>query len=432
MNAVQRRRGLPIGLWVVLGVALVGLALYELRQVLSPLFFAFLIAYLLDPLVDRFEARKVPRGLGVAILLALVLGAIALVVVLVVPSVVREVVVFGHELPAKLDAMRAALEPTLRAWGVPVPHTMEDVRELLGLSGEAAGERPDIAGTAASALRTAGGWIVGGTSSVLAVAVSLLTVPVIAFYFLYDFDRMIGGIRELIPLRYRPFVVDVGQEVDQVLGQFIRGQLLVMLALAVLYSLAYSILGVRLAIPIGIAGGLLSFIPYVGGATALLLALLMCALSWQGWWQVGGVVIAYTIIQGLEGFVITPRVVGDKVGLPAIWVLIALMIGGEVFGFLGVLLAVPAAAVVKIFVVRALERYRKSPLYLTAAPEGPPRGVIAALLGEEGLPDPPAIEASKAAAVSAPAPTSQPAAARAAKKGAPKRQSRGKNKGKRT
>src|SRR5690606_28389177 len=94
VNAVQRRRGLPIGLWVVLGVALVGLALYELRHVLSPLFFAFLLAYLLDPLVDRFEARKVPRGLGVAILLALVLGAIALVVVLVVPSVVREVVVF--------------------------------------------------------------------------------------------------------------------------------------------------------------------------------------------------------------------------------------------------------------------------------------------------------------------------------------------------
>ncbi len=366
--------------WALAGLALAGLAVYALRETLTPILFAFGIAYLLDPLVDRFEARGIPRALGIAILLALTLGALALVGLLVVPSVVREVVAFGQELPARVERLRGVVEPWLVAHGIPVPHSIDELRQLVQ---PAAGEggNGEIASRAAGALGAIGEWILGGTGSVVGVIGTVLVVPVFAFYLLSDFDRMTAAIRELVPWRYRALVVDVATEVDQVLGQFVRGQLLVMLILAILYSVAYSIVGIRLAIPIGIVAGLLSFIPYVGGATALILALLMCALSWQGWWQVAGVGVAYGIIQILEGFVITPRIVGEKVGLAAVWVLVALMVGGELFGFVGVLLAVPSAAVAKIFVVRALAHYKESRLYREGGPEQ--AGALVAMLERE-------------------------------------------------
>ncbi len=367
---------LPRWALVLGGLALVGLGVYALRETLTPILFAFGIAYLLDPLVDRFEARGIPRAVGIVLLLALVLGGLALVGLLVVPGVVREVVAFAGELPARLERLRIAVEPWLTERGVAIPHSFEELRQLVQPAESADAGSGQIASRAATVLGAVGQWIWGGTSSVLAVISTVLIVPVFAFYLLHDFDPMIAAIRDLIPWRYRELVVDVAGEVDDVLGQFVRGQLLVMLILAVLYSVAYSIVGIRLAIPIGIVAGLLSFIPYVGGATALVLALAMCALGWQGWWQVAAVGIAYGIIQVLEGFLITPRIVGEKVGLAAVWVLVALMAGGELFGFLGVLLAVPAAAVVKIFVVRAVAYYRRSRLFLEGAPEAEPLAVI--------------------------------------------------------
>jgi len=171
----------------------------------------------------------------------------------------------------------------------------------------------------------------------------------------------------------RPMVVEIASEIDAVLGQFVRGQLLVMIAMGTLYAVAYSLAGVRLAIPIALVAGLLAFIPYVGSGSALTMALLMSVVDWTGWTKPVLVVLAYAVCQFLEGFVVVPRIVGDKVGLPAVWVLVALMIGGEVFGFLGVLLAVPVAAVVKIFVVRGLASYRASDLYRgTRASVAPP------------------------------------------------------------
>jgi len=190
----------------------------------------------------------------------------------------------------------------------------------------------------------------------------------------------------LVPPRLRPVVSEVAHEIDEVLGQFVRGQLLVMLILAVLYSVAYSLIGVRLAVPIGIVAGLLSFIPYAGGATALGLALLMCLMVGTSWPQIAGVVAAYAVIQALEGFVITPRIMEEKVGLSAVWVLLALLVFGELFGFFGVLIAVPAAAVTKIFVLRALAHYRKSQLFTGATGPGAEPAVAAAAAGSAPVP----------------------------------------------
>jgi predicted PurR-regulated permease PerM len=225
----------------------------------------------------------------------------------------------------------------------------------------------------------------GGTLSVLGSVVAALVVVVYGVYLLSAFDRITAGVRELIPWRWRGTVISYAEEIDQILSQFVRGQLTVMAILAVLYSGAYAGLGVRLAVPIGITAGLLNFIPYVGGAFALTAGVLMSLLGgWQPW-QLIGVGLAYALIQALEGFVLTPRIVGKTVGLSEIWVLVALFVGGEIFGFLGILLALPTAAVAKIFVSHGVHYYRTSALFLHVPPASIPERRLSP---QEGRTDP--------------------------------------------
>jgi predicted PurR-regulated permease PerM len=209
-------------------------------------------------------------------------------------------------------------------------------------------------------------------------------VLVLAVYLLNDFDRITAGLTELIPLRWRGVVTRYAGDIDRMLSHFLRGQLTVMAILAVLYSAAYALLGVRLAVPIGMIAGILNFIPYLGSGFALVAGLLMSLLDGWDLWQVVGVVLAYTAVQTLEGFVTTPRIVGHTVGLSEIWVLVALFVGAELFGFLGVLLAVPAAAVAKIFVAPALRYYRRTALFRDAPPVA---GTDGHLAGRVGLAD---------------------------------------------
>jgi predicted PurR-regulated permease PerM len=346
--------------WLAVFV-LSGVALYVLRGVLTPIFLALGIAYLLDPIVDRIERKRVPRGAAISLVLAMLAGVLALFLLLVLPAMIREVAHFVGDLPGELDALRRRVEPWLVEHGIPVPHDFSEALTAFSI------EPGDLASHAAAPAQAVLRFVLGGTATAIGAAASALIVPVLAFYLLYDFDRMKGGAADLVPPRVRPRVLEVAREIDDVLGQFVRGQLLVMIAMGVLYALAYSLVGVRLAVPIGLVAGLLAFIPYVGSGSALAMGLLMCVVSWDGWERPLGVVVAYLVCQTLEGFVIVPRIVGDKVGLPAIWVLVALMIGGDVFGFLGVLLAVPAAAVLAIFVTRGLRYYRRSAFYTEGA-----------------------------------------------------------------
>lgn len=365
--------GMSLPRWVLVLAVVVGggYLAYVLRAALTPLFFAFLIAYMLDPLIDRFEAQRVPRALAIGGILTVVLGAISGLIVIAMPIIARDLAEFTADLPGAIARLYVDLEAVVAGWGIAMPHSWSDAVTQLDLRFD------DVAG-AASPVGAVLGWLLGGTASLFAAAAGLMLIPVFAAYLLHDFDRITAGIRDLVPIYWRPHVVAVAREIDAVLGEFIRGQFIVMLILAAAYAVAYSLLGVRLAILIGLVAGLISFIPYLGGAVALGLAVVMCLIDWQGWWQVGGVVLAYSAIQIVEGFFVTPRIVGDKVGLPAVWVLLALLVGGELFGFLGVLLALPAAAVTKIFVVRLLRWYRSSDLFLA---EGPPPGDSSMLSG---------------------------------------------------
>lgn len=359
MDETPRREiALPKEFYVVLGVALSGYLLYTLRAVLTPLFLAFAIAYVLDPVIDRLERWKLPRPAGIAIVLVAGLAFITGFIALVLPGVASDVAAVARELPGKIAALISSAEPWLTAHGIEVPHTTTEWMAKLGANAnELATSVLAPAGGVLSAL-VASGFSMAG--SVVAIAV----VPVLSVYFLNDFDRITAGTRSLLPRRYRRVVTEYAKEIDAALSHFMRGQLTVMAIVAVLYAAAYAALGVRLALVVGFMAGLLSFIPYLGSAFALLAGLSMSLLGGFNPAQLLGVVVAYAIVQTLEGFVIQPRVMGKSVGLPEMWVLIALFVGGHIFGFLGVLLAVPGAAVAKIFVTRAVDMYHESDLYL--------------------------------------------------------------------
>ncbi len=354
--------------WIVAALALAALGglLHALRGVLTPVFAAFLIAYLLNPLVDRLEARRIPRALAILLLLAVLLGALGLVIVLVLPGVLRDLAGFVHELPRHAAALLARAEPWLARYGVRVPHSVGEALTQYQV------DAPDLAQRAVAPAGAVLRWVVGGTSSLVGALGTLFVVPVVSFYLLFDFHRITGGAAALVPTRWRDAAVEVAREIDQTLAHFVRGQLIVMALLGALYAGAYSALGVRLAVPIGFVAGALAFIPYVGSVTALASALLLSLVDFDGWERVIGVLAAYVVIQLFEGLVITPRVIGEKVGLSPLWVLLALLVGAELFGFLGVLLALPAAAVLKIFVVRALRAYRRSPFYAASPPAASP------------------------------------------------------------
>jgi predicted PurR-regulated permease PerM len=356
----------------VAALLITGLLIYWLRHIFTPIFLAFIIAYILDPVVDRLEAWKVPRPLAIVIVLAGTLGIIIVFLALVLPSIIAEMASVIQEIPRQLAALWIRLQPWLEQQGISIPHSTQEWVEHLGTY--ASDVASSILAPAGNLLST----IMGGTISVIGSVVAALVVLVLGVYLLSAFDRITAEVRELIPWRWRATVISYAEEIDQILSQFVRGQLTVMAILAVLYSGAYALLGVRLAVPIGIAAGMLNFIPYVGGAFALAAGVLMSLLG--GWhpWQLVGVGLAYAVVQTLEGFVITPRVVGKTVGLSEIWVLVALFVGGELFGFLGILLALPTAAVAKIFVSRGVQFYRTTELFLQAPAESLPEHSLTA------------------------------------------------------
>jgi predicted PurR-regulated permease PerM len=342
--------------------------LYVLRGVLTPVLVAFALAYLLDPAVDRLEALRVPRALGIAVLLLVSLLVLVIGALLVVPAVARDLAALATELPVALGRLLARLQAFLLSLGIELPDSGEAALAALQQHAQS------LAPNAVAVVRSGALALVGGTASLASGVAALLIVPVLAFYLLRDFDVMVAAAIELLPPRLRDRIVPLGREVDVMLGQFVRGQLIVMAILGVLYAAGFSLVGVRLAVPIGIIAGVISFIPYVGSALALALALLMTALHLGSLMQYVLVIVVYAVIQTLEGFVITPRIVGDKLGLSPVWVLLALLAGGDLFGFMGVMLALPLAAVVKVFAMHGLRRYRLSAMYDAGANPSSPHG----------------------------------------------------------
>ncbi|MGO8993668.1 MAG: AI-2E family transporter [Polyangiaceae bacterium] len=341
-------------LMLFMGLIVIVLLAYLLRGVLVPLFFAFLLAYALDPLVDRLEAAKIPRPLGAIAVMSAIFGLIASLLIFAVPIFVDELRAAAADLPSELQALEARVEPWV--WSVfhlKLPHTMSDLNRVI--TERLQTEFPSMASAAALALF--------GTLSYVAVVLSALIVPLFALYLLIDFDRITSRTAELVPRRWIGPIGDVARQIHRVLGGYVRGQLTANVVLGALYAAGLRLVDIRLAVPIGVLTGMMAFVPYVGFFTGLTIALTMAVLDWHGLGTVVGVVAVMLGVQVLDGTFITPRIVGRSVGLAPLEVLVAMMAAATLFGFVGVLLAVPLGAVVKILLQRAVRAYFASDFY---------------------------------------------------------------------
>jgi predicted PurR-regulated permease PerM len=343
------RRAVPFAA----AIAVLAMA-YVLRGVLIPLLFAFLLAYVLDPFVDWFEARKVPRSIAAPTVMLGIAGLLALMVVFAIPLFVDELRSVATDLPAQARGLEVRIEPWLwRNLHFRPPHTMDE----LGTDVQAKlhEQFPSILTAATVALF--------GTLSYLAVVLSALIVPVFALYLLIDFDRIVRRTAQLIPRRWYLPVASVARQIHRTLGGYVRGQLTANIVLGALYAAGLRFVDVRLAVPIGVLTGMLAFVPYIGFGCGLFLALSMATLDWQGPGRLAGVLAVMLGVQVLDGLVVTPRIVGRSVGLAPLEVLLTMMAAGTLFGFVGVLLAVPLGAVVKILVQRVVKAYLASDFY---------------------------------------------------------------------
>ena len=360
--------------WQLLAFGLVfGGLVYLLAPVLTPFAIAALIAFLGDPLVDRLEALRVPRGAAVAIVFAAFFVLLLLVPLLLVPPLRDQLTHLIERLPVYINFVQDAVLPR--------------IEEFTGFTVE----RLDPAGIVAmlkSHWQQAGGivaQVLGSLSksglAVLAFLVNALLVPVLSFYLMRDWDVLIARIRELLPRAIEPTVSELARQSNEVLGSFLRGQLSVMLALGAIYAFGLWLVGIDLALLIGMLAGLISFIPYLGAIVGVGAGVIAALVQYGDLSHVVLVLLVFGVGQLVESFLLTPWLVGDRIGLHPVAVIFAIMAGGQLFGFLGVLLALPVAAVGMVLLRYAHERYTASTLYGASKPapevvaEAPPLSV---------------------------------------------------------
>ena len=345
--------------WLI-AFAITGWLMYLLAPVLTPFVASALLAYIGDPLADRLQRMRFPRTLAVVTVFLLTFLFIGLLVLLVGPLVKQQV----SALFAALPAIGANIEQVI----LPRVAGFLDIEpgDKVGL-GAFLADYKDMAGSWAGKLLQIG----GSTGSMLAAAVlSLFLIPILTFYLLRDWDTIVAHLGALVPASQRDTVFSLLRESDEILGAFLRGQIMVMFALSVLYATGLSLFGLQYAIAIGVVSGLVSFVPYLGLVFGMTLASLTVVFEPDPWIPLIGVVGTFTAAQFLEGTVLTPKLVGDQIGLHPVVVIFAIAAGGQLFGFFGILLALPAAAVLSVLVRFAFERYLKEHPELDADQDG--------------------------------------------------------------
>ena len=347
------------GIILAVATAVILALLWLLKSALTPLAVAFAFAYLLDPLIDRFEARRIPRPVAILFLVALS-GAIALVTAFfLVPKLLQEIVNLAERLPAYFNGALAAISPRFESWfGITIPSSIREGLESFQSSGVS---------VPLESLRRLIEQTLQSLTGTLGSLIGLLVIPVIAYYVLVEFDNIKVWFLKLVPVRYQETVETKVSMINDLVAGFIRGQLIVAVLLGILYAIGFSFIGIDMAIGIGMIAGMLGIIPYVGSAVALGLAAGLCLLQYGVDLHLVFVVGWYALIQTLEGLVLTPRIVGRSVGIHPVAVIVGLLIGGDLLGFLGLIVAVPITAIVQIFMKELLETYRSSALYSEVA-----------------------------------------------------------------
>lgn len=338
---------------VIVALIVAGLV-YLLAPILTPFLVAAILAYLANPLVELLERRHVPRLLSVVIVFLVLYSVIILLILLLIPLIQTQIIALSSALPDMLSWLQNTIIPWLQErFGIQEIINIDVVKKTLAANWAKAG------GVAS--------WLVQivfhSGMALIAFFTSLVLIPVVTFYLLRDWRLVLQSLRSLLPRHIEPTVVKLVKEGDDVLSSFFRGQLLVMLSLGIIYSIGLTAVGLRIGLIIGIVAGLVSIVPYLGFIVGIVSASIAAYVQFGTFMPVLYVWIVFAIGQALESSLLTPKLVGDRIGLHPVAVIFAVLTGGSLFGFFGVLLALPVAAVVMVWLRFLNQRYRHSRLY---------------------------------------------------------------------
>jgi predicted PurR-regulated permease PerM len=339
--------------WSAMALGL-GILLWLLSPVLTPFLLGAILAYILQPGVALLVRRRVPRGFAALLMMLVFALVVSLLALLLFAVVQREAPQLQRQVPGLIARLHDWAQPKLAFLGFGDVFDFSSLRDML--TNQVQSSAQTFALAAWKSLRTSG-------NVMITVIGDLIMVPLVLFYLLYDWNTMLARVSAFVPRRWLPKTTELVTEMDRTLSQYLRGQLLVMGVLAAFYGIALSIAGFEIALPVGVFTGLAVFIPYVGYATGLALALLAALLQFGSLYGFIAVAVIYGIGQILESFILTPRLVGERIGLHPLTVIFALLAFGQLFGFFGVLLALPVSAILSTALREVRRSYLKSGLY---------------------------------------------------------------------
>jgi predicted PurR-regulated permease PerM len=335
-------------------VSLFLILVYLLAPILTPFIMAALLAYLGDPLVDRLEARKLSRTLSVTIVFVTLSLGLLIVLLVVIPALETQLIKLVKKVPGYIDNVAVLLQPWLQTeWGIDIKEIDDQLKAWVA---ENLSQTGGFFSKLLKTISASGAMLVGWMTT-------LFLTPVLTFYLLRDWDKFIAYIHDLLPRNIEPTISRLAKESDEVLGAFLRGQLLVMISLGVIYSIGLSLIGVEFSLLIGMLAGIVSFVPYLGLIVGIVVAGSAVLLQTQSITDLLLVFGVFGVAQAIEGILLTPLLVGEKIGLHPVAVIFAVMAGGQLFGFFGVLLGLPVAAVVAVILRHLHDSYKNSSMY---------------------------------------------------------------------
>jgi predicted PurR-regulated permease PerM len=338
-----------------LALAVFVAAVWLLSDILLPFVAGMILAYLLDPMARRAEQLGIGRAVSALIVLTVVIVVLVVAAMLIVPILIEQISAFLDKLPDYVARLQSLITDPSRPW-------------LAKVFGD---RLPDAGKSVGSLVTQSSGWITtflaslwSGGRALFSILSLLIITPVVAFYLLCDWDRVVSGIDGWIPLTHRETVRGLAREIDEAIAGFVRGQAVICLILAAFYAIGLTLIGLSFGFLIGLMTGLFAFVPYVGAATGAIVAgIVAIAQFWPKLTPILMVAGVFLIGQVLEGYVLSPKLVGARVGLHPVWLMFALIAFGYLFGFLGLLIAIPVAAAIGVLARFALRQYLASPLY---------------------------------------------------------------------
>jgi predicted PurR-regulated permease PerM len=345
-------------LYIVVGALICGL-IYLLAPMLTPFLFGAFLAYLADPLVVKVQARGLPRVTSAVIVFFSLFVTLVILILLLIPLVQSQAANLPDMVPNTLNWVQNNILPWLKSH-VGLDEGTINVDTLKSMVTD---NLSQAGGAANSLLKT----VLHSGVKIAEYAINLILIPVVMFYLLCDWNKVINGIHNLIPRKIEPRVVKLARESDEVLSAFFRGQLIVILVLSILYSVGLSLIGLQIGIIIGVMAGIVSIVPYLGFILGIIIASIAAAVQFGTFSSVLFVWLVFGSIHLFENMFLTPKLVGDRIGLHPVAVIFAILAGGTLFGFLGVLLALPVASVIMVWVRYLHRRYRRSKLFVSEA-----------------------------------------------------------------